>query len=59
MAKDRVTQGAQPEPQTSRKFTAVLENGKTVVMITMEPMTYREAGEVIRLRFRRGGKLIK
>lgn len=51
--------GAHPEPQTSRKFTAVLENGKTVVMITMEPMTYREAGEVIRLKFRMGGKFVK
>jgi len=52
-------QGAQPEPQTSRKFTAVLENGKTVVMITMNPMTYTEAGEVMRLKFRQNGKFIK
>lgn len=51
--------GAHPEPQTSRKFTAVLEHGKTVVMITMEPMTYREAGEVIRLKFRQGGKFVR
>ena len=52
-------QGDQPEPQTSRKFTAVLENGKTVVMITMSPMTYTEAGEVMRLKFRQNGKFIK
>ncbi len=46
-------------PQTSRKFTAVLENGKTVVMITMEPMSYREAGEVIRLKFRQAGRFVR
>ena len=53
------TKGAHSEPQTSRKFTAILDNGKTVVMITMEPMTKREAGQVIRDKFRQGGKLVK
>ena len=44
--------------RTRRKVVARLDNGKLVTMIAMEPMTDSEAGQAIRDKFRRGGKLI-